>query len=167
MLRGVVPHGRQDDGGRDAQEEAGPSFATPVTAKRAGGEAYMAHAFFALPQLSKDRVVLGGVSFDPDYLKQTFFPEVLEELIARKATEEGGNQLAMMVYPAEYEGEHADKAARRFGWLERRKARGLAQPGRGFPRAGAGHQVPGHERGGASAGRGFSRAFSFWACFRC
>ena len=43
----------------------------------------MTTAFFSLPQVSKDRVVMGGVSFDPDYLKQTFFPEMLEELIAR------------------------------------------------------------------------------------
>ena len=104
-------------------------LATPVTAKRAGGDAYMTTAFFVLPQLSKDRVVLGGASFDPNYLKQTFFPEMLEELIARKLTEEGGNQLAMMVYPTDYEGGHGDKAARRFGWVEKREARGLAQLG--------------------------------------
>ena len=87
--------------------------------KRAGGDAYMANAFFVLPQLPKDRVVLGGVSFDPDYLKQTFFPEMLEELIARKVTEEGGNRLAMMVYPADYEGGHGDKVlAASAGWGE-------------------------------------------------
>ena len=88
-------------------------------AKRAGGEAFITHAFFPLPQLSKDRVVLGGVSFDPDYLKQTFFPEVLEELIARKATEEGGNRLAMMVYPVESEGGDMNKVlAASAGWSE-------------------------------------------------
>src|SRR5262245_9595050 len=71
---------------------------------RAGGYTYMVHAFFCFPQLSKDRVVFGGVSFDPNYLKQTFFPEMLDELIARKLTEEGGNQLDMVVYPTDYEG---------------------------------------------------------------
>jgi signal transduction histidine kinase len=77
--------------------------------KRAGRNAYMANAFFVLPQLPTDRVVLGGVSFEPIYLEQTFLPEVLEELIARKLTEEGGNQLAMAVYPTDYEGGHGDK----------------------------------------------------------
>jgi signal transduction histidine kinase len=87
--------------------------------KRAGGYAYMTHAFFCFPQLSKDRVVFGGASFDPYYLKQTFFPEMLEELIARKLTEEGGNQLAMVVYPTDYEGGHGDKLlAASAGWRE-------------------------------------------------
>jgi len=63
--------------------------------------------------------VLGGVSFDPNYLKQTFFPEMLEELIAHKLTEGGGNQLAMMVYPADYEGGNGDKVlAASAGWTE-------------------------------------------------
>src|SRR4029079_1646244 len=41
--------------------------------ERAGGAAFVTSAFFTFPQLSKDRVVFGGISFDPDYLKQTFF----------------------------------------------------------------------------------------------
>jgi signal transduction histidine kinase len=87
--------------------------------ERAGGQAYMAHAFFCFPQLSKDRVIFGGASFDPNYLKQNFFPKMLEELIARKLTEEGGNQLAMAVYPTDYEREHGDKLlAASAGWRE-------------------------------------------------
>ncbi len=42
--------------------------------KRDGRDAFMANAFFVLPQLPRDRVVLGGVSFEPNYLQQTFFP---------------------------------------------------------------------------------------------
>src|SRR5213592_413464 len=91
----------------------------PDQVKRAGSYSYMTTAFFCLPQLSKDRSVLGGVSFDPNYLKQTFFPEMLEELIAHKLTEGGGNQLAMMVYPADYEGGNGDKVlAASAGWTE-------------------------------------------------
>ena len=79
----------------------------------------MMSAFFALPQLSRDRVVLGGVSFDPNYLKQTFFPEMLEELIARKMTEDGENPLAMVVYPTDHEGGHGNKVlAASAGWGE-------------------------------------------------
>jgi signal transduction histidine kinase len=94
-------------------------YTEPV--KRPGGFVYMTSAFFTLPQLhvhsgqpargltfSSDRVVLGGVSFDPNYLKQTFFPEMLEELVARKLTDEGGNPLAMAVYPVDPEGESED-----------------------------------------------------------
>jgi len=49
----------------------------PEQTKRAEGPAYLTTALFIWPQLSSDRVVLGGVTFDPYYLKQTFFPEML------------------------------------------------------------------------------------------
>jgi signal transduction histidine kinase len=87
--------------------------------KRAGGYAYMTNAFFYLPALPKDRVVLAGVCFDPIYLKQTLFPGILNELIARKTTEQGGNRLAMVVYPTNFEGEPAGKLlAASAGWRE-------------------------------------------------
>jgi signal transduction histidine kinase len=88
--------------------------------ERASGNTYITTAFFILPQqLSKERVVLGGAIFDPNYLKQTFFPEMLEELITQKLTEDKGNRLAMMVYPADHEGGHEDKPlAASAGWSE-------------------------------------------------
>jgi signal transduction histidine kinase len=96
-----------------------PIYCYPFRVKRAGHDAYMTSAFFVLPQLPRDRVVMGGISFEPEYLQQTFFPEVLEELIARKLSEEGGNQLAMAIYPTEYEGGHGDKLlASSAGWKE-------------------------------------------------
>ncbi len=73
------------------------------TTKRAGAKAYMAVAYFVLPQLASDRVVMGGVCFDPAYLKDTLFPEVIHEMVKQKATDQGGNQLAMIVYPASME----------------------------------------------------------------
>jgi signal transduction histidine kinase len=75
--------------------------------KRDGRYTYTATAIFPLPDVAKDRVVLGGVTFEPDYLKRTFFPEMLEALIAYKLADEGGNPLAMIVYPAESEGDGA------------------------------------------------------------
>ncbi|HEX4900068.1 MAG TPA: HAMP domain-containing sensor histidine kinase [Pyrinomonadaceae bacterium] len=72
--------------------------------KRSDGEAYVTTAVFALPQLSNDRVVVGGVTFDSCYLKNTFFPGMLEELVNLKMNDQGGNQIAMMVYPADVEG---------------------------------------------------------------
>lgn len=76
--------------------------------KRDDAEAYITSAFFVLPRVSKDRIVMGGASFDPNYLKNTFFPQVLDELISQKVTEEG-ERLAMMVYPADDFGGHEDK----------------------------------------------------------
>jgi len=85
--------------------------------KRADGEAYMATALFVLPQLSKERVVLGGASFDPCYLKQTLFPGMLEESVTTKLTDQGGNPLAMMVYPADMDMGHEIKPlAASAGW---------------------------------------------------
>jgi len=82
---------------------------------------YTSSSFFTFPQLSKDRVVLGGASFDTRYLKQTFFPEMLDELISKnlsmnqkghfpgmlhelkpEAVSEGREQrLAIIVYPGD------------------------------------------------------------------
>jgi signal transduction histidine kinase len=85
--------------------------------KRADGDAYITTALFVLPQLSNDRVVLGGATFDACYLQQTFFPEMLEELVTQKLIDQGGNRLAMMVYPADSEGGHEIKPlAASAGW---------------------------------------------------
>jgi signal transduction histidine kinase len=75
------------------------SFFTGKT-KRTGGEAYVTTAVFALPQLSNDRVVMGGITFDSCYLQNTFFPRMLEESVTQKMTEQGGNRPVMIVYPA-------------------------------------------------------------------
>ncbi len=91
-------------------------FSTGPT-KRAEGEVYLATALFVLPQLSSERVVLGGATFDPCYLKQTFFPGILEELVTQKMSDQGGNPLAMMVYPADMDMGHEIKPlAASAGW---------------------------------------------------
>ena len=69
--------------------------------KRRDGEAFVTTALFVLPQLSKDRVVFGGATFDPHYLKETFFPGILEESVTQK--DQGRSKLAMMIYPVEME----------------------------------------------------------------
>ena len=94
------------------------NFYTDPT-KRADGEPYITTALFALPQLSSNRVVMGGVTFDACYLQQTFFPGMLEELATQKMIDQGGNPLAMMVYPADMEMGHAIKPlATSSGWGE-------------------------------------------------
>ncbi len=78
------------------------SLFTELT-KRADGKVYMASAYFVLPQLSSDRVVMGGVCFDPAYLKETLFPEVIQEMVKEKSTDQSRNRLAMVVFPANTE----------------------------------------------------------------
>src|SRR3989442_4287512 len=95
-----------------------PMFYT-IPIKRADGDAYVATALFVLPQLSKERVVMGGATFDPDYLKQNFFPGMLEESVTQKMNDQGGNRLTMMVYPVEMEMGHEVKPlAASSGWGE-------------------------------------------------
>ena len=85
------------------------------------GPVYTSTAIFTFPQLGKDRVVLGGVSFDPKYLKEKLVPEMLEEFTSPKLGDDSGQneghtfyeltsqglkehkeqRLAMMVYPAD------------------------------------------------------------------
>jgi signal transduction histidine kinase len=92
----------------------------PVTwynerAKRDGGYAYVPTAYFALPQPAGGRVVLGGVTFEPEYLKETFFPQMLDMLIAHKLREEGGNPLAMVVV----DNSDAETGSALTGWQDR------------------------------------------------
>jgi signal transduction histidine kinase len=85
--------------------------------RRSDGEAYVATALFVLPQLSKDRVVFGGATFDAGYLKETFFREILEELVAQKLTDQSGNRLVMIVYPSDVEmGSEIKPLAASSGW---------------------------------------------------
>jgi signal transduction histidine kinase len=91
-------------------------FSTERT-KRADGDAFMATALFVLPQVSRDRVVVGGATFDPSYLKHTFFPGMLEESVTQKLTDQGGNRIAIMIYPADMEMGHEIKPlAASAGW---------------------------------------------------
>jgi signal transduction histidine kinase len=99
------------------RKRARPISCYTLHTKRSTGEGSVTSAFFILPNVPKDRLVMGGLSFDPSFLKKTFFPEVLDELIAEKATDEGGNRLAMTVYSADEEPTHSDKfLAKTAGW---------------------------------------------------
>jgi signal transduction histidine kinase len=41
-------------------------------------------AFFVPPEVPKDRTVLGAVSFDEDYLRKTFFPAIMTDILNSK-----------------------------------------------------------------------------------
>jgi signal transduction histidine kinase len=101
------------------------------------GPVYTTTAIFTLPHASKDRVVLGVASFDSKYLKQTFFPQLLEELTSQKLDENQGSRpqaifheltsgeviehqdqrLALLVYPADaLKAEYDRPLAMSAGW---------------------------------------------------
>jgi signal transduction histidine kinase len=69
--------------------------------KRMDGLGYMLAALFVLPEVSTDRVVIGGVLFDSCYLKNNLFSEMLEASVNQKTSDQGGNRIAMMIYPSE------------------------------------------------------------------
>jgi signal transduction histidine kinase len=88
-------------------------------AKRSSGEAYVLNALFVIPHVSKDRVVIGGASFDSCYLESAFFKGILEEELTQKMSDQGGNPLAMMIYPAEMDmGYQIKPLAATSGWGE-------------------------------------------------
>jgi signal transduction histidine kinase len=87
--------------------------------KRGYHQVYMNTAFFLLPDVDKERNIIGGATFDPDYLKEAFFPKIMHELITYKLTEERGNPLAMTIFPSEYDGYEGEKLlAASSGWRE-------------------------------------------------
>lgn len=57
-------------------------------------------AYFVPPEVSKDSVALGIVAFDPDYLRDTFFPAVITSVLTSKssALRSDANPPVMMVH---------------------------------------------------------------------
>jgi len=96
-------------------------YTTPL--KRTEGPGFMTTVFFTIPQTTPQaamtRAVLCGASIEPGYLQKTFFPELLEELVAQKTTEDRGNKLALVVYPSDDEGGDIDAPfAASSGWTK-------------------------------------------------
>ena len=97
-----------------ARAKSPPVIFNSMPGKRAGRYCHMMSAFFPLGPLARDRIVLAGVVFDPTYLEDTFFPQMLQELITRKVTE---GPIDLVVYPTDHEGGHLDqKIAASPGW---------------------------------------------------
>ena len=83
------------------------------------GSVYQTTSIFTLPKPTTDRPVLGIVSFDYKYLKESFFPQLLEEFTSQKFSEDPkgmtqfyelapqeideqqDQRLAMLVFPAD------------------------------------------------------------------
>jgi signal transduction histidine kinase len=62
------------------------------------GPPYSATAFFTFPENPKDRFVLGGASLDSNYLKDTYFPETLDEIISKKLSAKDEASVADMLH---------------------------------------------------------------------
>ena len=86
--------------------------------KRSGGEQYMLNAMFALPTVSDKKVVFGGASVDPCYLKNTLFTKVIDEVLAEQKNEQRYNRVAMVIYPVEQEGNNSKPYIATDGWTE-------------------------------------------------
>jgi signal transduction histidine kinase len=62
---------------------------------------YWSIAYFVPPGVSKDRTVLGVVSFDPDYVRNTFLPAMMKDVLSSKnnVPEMEANPPVMMIHP--------------------------------------------------------------------
>ena len=79
-----------------------------------GMPSYTATALFTFPQMPKDRFVLGGASLDPNYLRDTYFPSTLDEVISKKLNPKDESNVADMLHeltPQDVEegGSHGDE----------------------------------------------------------
>lgn len=62
------------------------------------GPTYSTTVLFTFPYLPKDRPVFGGASFDTKYLKKTFFPEILDDLIYKQLADKEDRSVASMLH---------------------------------------------------------------------
>ena len=73
------------------------------------GSVYSSTAVFALPNSTREHPVLGVVSFDPKYLKETFFPELLSECTLQKFSDDPGQTSDETMLTAGEINEHEDQ----------------------------------------------------------
>jgi signal transduction histidine kinase len=88
----------------------------PTWTKRASGESFITSAIFVPPHAPEDHMILSAATFDADYLKQTFFPGLLDELIAQKLNEDKDQRLAMMIYREVPDGSERQALVTSPGW---------------------------------------------------
>lgn len=75
---------------------------------------YNATALFTFPEMSKDRLVFGGANLDTNYLKDTYLPAILGEIISKKLSSKDEMGVADMLHElppqdAEEGGSHQDE----------------------------------------------------------
>ena len=99
------------------QKNAQHTYFSADQAKRADGRGYLLTAVFVLPNVAGDRMVIGGVTFDPCYMK-TFFPAMLNELVKDKSAEQSGNSVAMTIFRLDPDMHEVRPLAATAGWGE-------------------------------------------------
>ena len=69
---------------------------------RENQHAYWSIAYFIPPGIPKDRVTLGVVAFDEDYLRKTFLPAMMKDVLTGKSSvlKAEANPPVMMIHPA-------------------------------------------------------------------
>ena len=98
------------------QKKSQHIFFHQYPSKRADGPAYLLTGLFLLTEVDKHRIVIGGLSFDPCYLKSDFLPTILNEQVSSRM-DEGGNPLAMAIFPYDMDGDNDLKPlAMTAGW---------------------------------------------------
>jgi signal transduction histidine kinase len=81
---------------------------------RGDKKAYQATALFAIPGEDKEAVAIGGIAFDAEYLKDHFFPEMLDDVITRNVNDaQTDKNHAVMMLRGKYE---STALAQSTGW---------------------------------------------------
>jgi signal transduction histidine kinase len=76
------------------------SFGADET-NRADGKGYLLTVLFTLPSVDGDHLAIGGLAFDPCYMKNNFFPDMLSEFVKEKKSDQGGNNIGVIIYRAD------------------------------------------------------------------
>lgn len=88
------------------QRGGGPYYSVPIGVPRGKEWRYATVTLFPLPKFPKDRVAIGGMAFDSEYLGEKFFPAALDNLLTQDLADRNGgansdNPAVMMVHPKE------------------------------------------------------------------
>ncbi|MGA8489779.1 MAG: HAMP domain-containing sensor histidine kinase [Terriglobales bacterium] len=68
-------------------------------APRGEKKLYQSVALFLVPDVTGERKAIGGMAFDAEYLRDQFFPEMLDSLLTHQEERGEKNHVVMMVHP--------------------------------------------------------------------
>ena len=68
-------------------------------APRGDKKLYQSVALFLVPDVTGERKAIGGMAFDAEYLRDQFFPEMLDSLLSHQEERGEKNHVVMMVHP--------------------------------------------------------------------
>jgi signal transduction histidine kinase len=98
MMEKWMPEYKQSAEKLTKMEKKGISYyAFPNWAPRGEKHLYQSVLMFLKPDGTDGHTAIGGIAFDAEYLRDHFFPEMLETVMSRNLTE--GQKAVMMVHP--------------------------------------------------------------------